>query len=64
MEDMPKIPIQKLQAIIAGREKDLIQKWRGSNTIEARETAWLALRELDILAGAINDGIRNSTDGD
>lgn len=47
-----------LATILKKREADLIQTWRGSNTTEARESAWQALRELDLLAGAIEDGIR------
>lgn len=52
-----------LPIIIKEREQDLIQSWRGSNTIEQRETAWRALRELDILAGAIDDGISKYSAG-
>ncbi len=53
-----------LTQILRDRETDLVQKWRGSDTFEDREKAWAALRELDILAGAIEDGIRQySTSG-
>jgi hypothetical protein len=47
-----------LVEILEQREKDLIQQWRGSSTTELRECAWQALRELDLLAGAIKDAIR------
>ena len=47
-----------LKEILALREKDLIQRWRGSDTTDEREKAWAGLRELDILAGAIEDAIR------
>lgn len=53
-----KLLTELLAEILKDREKDLIQQWRGSETIEDRERAWLALRELDILAGAIDDGLR------
>ena len=49
---------QLLPEILKHREDDLIQQWRGSATTDARETAWQALRELDLLAGAIEDAIR------
>ena len=51
-----------VKAIISKRETDLIQRWRGSVTPEGREQAWFGLRELDILAGAIEDGIRKHSD--
>lgn len=44
------------------REQILIQTWRGSDTAEKRETAWLALRELDIFAGAIENETRQHSD--
>jgi hypothetical protein len=46
-----------LAAILKERETDLIQQWRGSATTELRENAWQALRELDLLAGAIENAI-------
>ena len=49
-----------LKELIAKRETELIQKWRGSFNSEEREQAWFALMELQILAGAIEDGIRSS----
>ena len=53
-----------LQELIATREQELIQKWRGSFNQDNREQAWFGLMELQILAGAIEDGIRkHSTDG-
>ncbi len=47
-----------LTQILAKRETDLIQLWRGSATIEKREQTWQALRELDILSGAITDAVK------
>jgi hypothetical protein len=44
--------------ILAQREKDLIQTWRGSNQADEREQAWQGMRALDLLAGAIEDAIR------
>ncbi len=49
---------QLLRAILTERETELIQIWRLGTTPDVREHAWLALRELDILAGAIEDAIR------
>lgn len=49
---------QLLKEILSSREKDLIQQWRGSAEVVDREKAWTALRELDLLAGAIDDAIR------
>lgn len=50
-----------LMKLAKEREENIIQTWRGSETIDQRETAWLALRELDLLAGAIENDIRNSS---
>jgi hypothetical protein len=47
-----------LPEILGALETDLIQRWRGSATQLEREEAWQALRQLDLLAGAIQDGIR------
>ena len=47
-----------LPEILKHREQNIIQTWRGSATTEERENAWTALRELDLLAGAISDAIR------
>ena len=51
--------LQKLlQTTLENREADLIQQWRGSADKKEREQTWLALRELDLLAGAIENGIK------
>jgi hypothetical protein len=52
-----------LPELMTGLERDLIARWRGSSTPEQREEAWNGLRQLDTLAGAINDAIRDSGNG-
>ena len=53
-----------LEQITKQLETDLIQRWRGSGTVEEREAAWTGLKQLELLAGAIEDGIRkHSGDG-
>lgn len=52
-----------LPLVLAKIETDLICKWRSSGTIDDRENAWHALRQLDIIAGAIENAIKeHSTD--
>ena len=54
-----------LKTLIKNRETDIIARWRAADDYGDRQAAWYALRELDILAGAIDDGIReHSTDGE
>jgi len=51
-----------LPAILKTREAALIDTWRLATNTEERESAWQALRQLDLLAGAIEDAIREHTD--
>jgi hypothetical protein len=45
------------------RETNLYETWRNASTPELREEAWQAMRQLDLLAGAIEDGIRAAISG-
>ena len=51
-----------LDRIVRQLETDLIQRWRASDTTEARESAWHAQRQLELIAGAIEDGLREFSD--
>ena len=53
-----------LPQLLEQLETDLIQRWRGSATVEQREEAWIGLRQLDLLAGAIEDAAKRYSDGD
>ena len=44
-------------AITVQLEIELIERWRGSHSVEAREEAWNSLQQLTLIAGAIEDGI-------
>lgn len=54
---------QLLPEILKQREQDLVEMWRNAGDKEQRESAWHALRQLDLLAGAIEDGIRTAISG-
>lgn len=47
-----------LPLIFSNRRQTIIERWQLATTTDAREREWLALKELDTLAGAIDDGIR------
>lgn len=47
-----------LPAILEQRRNDIFERWRTATDPELREQTWFALRALDELAGAIDDGIR------
>lgn len=49
-----------LTEILEQRKADIIQQWEGAATPEAREEAWQQKRALDLLAGAIEDGIKRA----
>ena len=49
-----------LNEILKQREAELIAKWRMATTLPDREQTWHALRQLDLLAGAIEDAIRST----
>ncbi len=55
---------QLLPLILKQREADLIALWRGSADTTEQMRVWKALRELDTLAGAIEDAIREHSDSD
>jgi hypothetical protein len=54
---------QLLAEILANREAEIYGTWRNAPTPEKREEAWQALRALDLLAGAIEDGIKRAISG-
>lgn len=49
-----------LTEILEQRKADIIQQWAGAATPEAREEAWQQKRALELLAGAIEDGIKRA----
>lgn len=51
---------QLLQEILDQRKADIFQQWQSAGSIEGREEAWQALRQLELLAGAITDGIKRA----
>lgn len=51
-----------LPLILEQRRKHLFESWQIAGYTEKREELWYALRELDALAGAINDAIREYGD--
>ena len=59
-----------LPVILQARKADIIEQWQAAPTPLAREEAWQALRQLNLLAGAIEDeckraisAVRESGDG-
>ncbi len=55
-----------LAEILKARERVLIDAWRRTSDVSEQCDAWTALRQLDLLAGAIqdniNDAIRDDTE--
>ena len=49
-----------LPVLLNQRKADIIQQWQSAGTVEAREEAWQALRQTELLAGAIEDGIKRA----
>ena len=49
---------QLLPLILDHRRQTIIDQWRMASDTGQRELHWHALRQLDELAGAINDAIR------
>ena len=47
-----------LTKILRDRKNELITAWRQCSDPEARDQYWHAQRQLDVLAGAIEDAIR------
>ena len=47
-----------LTLILRNRTNDIVAAWRQSDNPAEREQHWHAQRQLDLLAGAIDDGIR------
>ena len=52
-----------LPEILDKRKADIISQWRVAGTTQDREEAWQALRQLDLLAGAIDNAIRRADSG-
>ena len=50
-----------LEQIVTRLDEDLIQRWRLCEGTEDRESVWHSQRQLELIAGAIEDGIKNST---
>ena len=49
----------KLLTLVLTRQRQrIIEAWRQSNDPKQREQHWHAQRQLELLAGAIDDGIR------
>ncbi len=44
-----------LPEILKARKADIIEQWQAAPTPLAREEAWQAIRQLNLLAGAIDD---------
>ncbi len=51
-----------LLEILTKREQVLIERWRMADNTLDRERCWHGLRQLEELAGAIEDGIRTAAD--
>ena len=49
---------QLLPMILAQRREHIIETWQRASDPALREQQWQALRQLDELAGAIENGIR------
>lgn len=49
-----------LPVLIEQRKADIIQQWQAAGSVEKREEAWQALRQTELLAGAIEDGIKRA----
>ena len=47
-----------LTLILRRRENDILETWKQAATPQLREQQWIAQRELDNLAGAIDAAIR------
>lgn len=47
-----------LPMVLEQRRNTLIETWQRTPTVEKREELWHALRQLDELAGAIDNAIR------
>lgn len=47
-----------LPEILKNREQQIIERWRMAPNTDAREREWQALRQLEELAGAIEDATR------
>ena len=55
---------QLLTRVLTQRKTDIIQQWQLSETAEKREEAWQALKQTEILAGAITDEIKRAIERD
>lgn len=55
---------QLLTQVLAQRKADIIQQWQLSESAEKREEAWQALKQTEILAGAITDEIKRAIERD
>jgi len=49
-----------LTQVLEQRKSDIFQQWQSAGTVEDRENAWQALRQLELLAGAIHDAIKRA----
>ena len=47
-----------LPMILARRQNDLFEAWKIAHDLQKREVLWIAFRESDSLAGAIENAIR------
>ena len=56
-----------LPMVLEQRAEQIYDSWKHAQTTDEREQLWAAMRELQLLAGAINDAIRehggSRTDG-
>ena len=52
-----------LPEILASQKADIIQQWQQAGTPADREALWQAQRQLEKLAGAIEDGIKRAING-
>lgn len=55
---------QLLAQVLTQRKADIIQQWQLSESAEKREEAWQALKQTEILAGAITDEIKRAIERD
>lgn len=46
--------------VLDQRKNDIVQRWQSCETAQGREDAWQALRQLELLAGAIQDAIKRA----